>query len=107
MKPFSGNKHFFTKSCHSQTYQNYEQPSQNSDFHRHFSVLKIGRIFPKKLFCEEYLIRRPSHINDIFLKSLISQVLYFLKMSLIFVGPVHNFGELFSEKMLISNRCMV
>ena len=29
----SGNKHFFTKSCHCQTYQNYEQPprtSQNS-----------------------------------------------------------------------------
>ena len=22
----SGNKHFFTKSCHHQTYQNYEQP---------------------------------------------------------------------------------
>ena len=21
-----GNKHFFTKSCHRQTYQNYEQP---------------------------------------------------------------------------------
>ena len=21
-----GNKHFFTKSCHCQTYQNYEQP---------------------------------------------------------------------------------
>ena len=30
----SGNKHFFTKSCHRQTYQNYEQPrtSQNSYF---------------------------------------------------------------------------
>ena len=24
----SGNKHFFTKSCHSQTYQNYEQSQQ-------------------------------------------------------------------------------
>ena len=24
------NKHFFTKSCHRQTYQNYEQPSQKS-----------------------------------------------------------------------------
>ena len=47
----SGNKHFFTKSCHRQTYQNYEQPpqtSQNSYFQSHFSVLKIGRIFPKK-----------------------------------------------------------
>ena len=31
----SGNKHFFTKSCLRQTYQNYEQPprtSQNSYF---------------------------------------------------------------------------
>ena len=24
------NKHFFTKSCHRQTYQNYEQPPQRS-----------------------------------------------------------------------------
>ena len=41
----SGNKHFFTKSCHRQTYHNYEQPprtSQNSYFQSHFSVLKIG-----------------------------------------------------------------
>ena len=45
------NKHFFNKSCHSQTYQNYEQPrqtSQNSYFQSHFSVLKIGQIFLKK-----------------------------------------------------------
>ena len=26
----SGNKHFFTKSCHHQTYQNYKQPHQTS-----------------------------------------------------------------------------
>ena len=25
---YIGNKHFFTKSCHRQTYQNYEQPPQ-------------------------------------------------------------------------------
>ena len=40
----SGIKHFFTKSCHRQTYQNYEQPprtSQNSNFQSHFYVLKI------------------------------------------------------------------
>ena len=39
------NKHFCTKKCHRQTYQNYEQPwqrSQNSDFESHFSVSKIG-----------------------------------------------------------------
>ena len=41
----SGNKHFFTKSCHRQTCQNYEQPprtSQNLYFQSHFSILKIG-----------------------------------------------------------------
>ena len=38
------NKHFFTKSCHRQTYQNYEQPSQrlqNSDFQSPFSASKV------------------------------------------------------------------
>ena len=65
----SGNKHFFTKSCHRQTYQNYEQPprtSQNLYFQSHFSVLKIGRIFPKKIFYEEYLTRRPTFIKKCF-----------------------------------------
>ena len=45
-----GNKYFFTKSCHHQTYQNYEQPlqrMQNSDFQSHFLASKIGQIFPK------------------------------------------------------------
>ena len=49
----SGNKHFFTKSCHCQTYQNYEQPprtSQNSYFQSHFSVLKISKIFLLAVF---------------------------------------------------------
>ena len=48
----SGNKHYFTKWCHRQTYQKYEQPpptSQNSYFQSHFSVLKIGWIFLKKI----------------------------------------------------------
>ena len=47
----SGYKYFFTKSCRPQTYQNYEQPprtSQHSYFQSHYSVLKIGQIFPKK-----------------------------------------------------------
>ena len=51
MDASSGNKHFFTKSCHRQTYQNHEQPpqtSQNSCFQSHFSVFKIGQIFPQK-----------------------------------------------------------
>ena len=46
-----GNKHFFTKWWPRQTHQNYEQPfqsSQNFEFKNHFSVSKIGWIFPKK-----------------------------------------------------------
>ena len=35
----SGNKHFFTKSCHHQTYQNYEQSRQ-----------KLGTILENKVF---------------------------------------------------------
>ena len=69
MDASSGNKHFFTKSCHRQTYQNYEQPpqtSQNSCFQSHFSVLKIGRIFSKNIFYEEYLTRRPTFIKKCF-----------------------------------------
>ena len=38
---------FFTKSCHRQTYQNFEQPPQTSQ-NSEFSVSKIGEIFPKK-----------------------------------------------------------
>ena len=71
MNASSGNKHFFTKSCHRQTYQNYEQPPQtyqNSYFQSHFSVLKIGRIFPKKKFYEEYWTRRPTFIKKCFWK---------------------------------------
>ena len=45
MSAYIENKYFFTKSCHRQTHQNYEQPpqtSQNSYFQSHFSALKIG-----------------------------------------------------------------
>ena len=47
----SGNKYFFSKPCHCQTYKNYQQPpgtSQNLNIQSHFSMLKIGRTFPKK-----------------------------------------------------------
>ena len=40
------NEHFFTKSCHPQTYHNYEQPPQrlqNSYFQSHFSSSKIKK----------------------------------------------------------------
>jgi hypothetical protein len=41
-------KHFFTKSCHCQTYQNYEQSPQRLQklyFQSHFSASKINGIF--------------------------------------------------------------
>ena len=43
----SEDKHFFTKQCHRQTYQNYEQPPRISQ--SRVLVLKIGQIFPKKM----------------------------------------------------------
>ena len=64
----SENKHFFTKSCHRQTYQNYEQPpqtSQNWYFQSHFSIFKIGESFRDKFFYEEYLTRRPTLFSKI------------------------------------------
>jgi hypothetical protein len=57
MYAYIGNKHFFTKSCNRQTYQDYEQPHQrwqNLYFQSHFPASKINRISLKKKFCEEY-----------------------------------------------------
>jgi hypothetical protein len=51
-----------------------------------FQCLKLAKSFQKK-FWEEYLIRRPTYINENFLKILIFKVQ-------IFVGSVHNFGML-------------
>ena len=89
MKPclylLSRNKHFFTKSC-----QSYEQPpqtSQNSDFQSHFSVSKIGQIFPKKIPLKNI------GLGDLVLLNNVFEILYFLKMCPIFVGSVHNFGK--------------
>ena len=45
---FTGNKYFFTKSCHRQTYQNHEQPPQklpNSYFQNHFSASNSTEYF--------------------------------------------------------------
>ena len=44
---YIGNKHFFTKSSHHQTYQNHEQSPQRlqtSYFQSHFSASKINGI---------------------------------------------------------------
>ena len=66
----SGNKHFSLNHVIIRPkYQNYEQPPrtyQNSYFQSHFSVLEIGRIFPKKKFYEEYWTRRPTFIKKCF-----------------------------------------
>ena len=97
----SGNKHFFTKSCHLQTYQNHEQAprtSQNSYFQSYFSVLKIGQIFPKIFFYDEYLTRRPTFSKK-FLKILIFKILYLLKLYPIFVCSVHNFVKSDDDKI--------
>jgi hypothetical protein len=67
--PCSRNKHFFTKSCHRQTYQNYEQPpqtSQNLYFQSHFSVLKIGWIFPKKKSIKNIRLGDQLLLKDVF-----------------------------------------
>ena len=56
-----GNKHFFTKSCHRQTYQNSKiswQKMPISDFQSEFSMSKIIRIFLNFFFfIEEYQFR--------------------------------------------------
>ena len=97
----SGNKHFFTKSCHRQTYQNYEQPpqtSQNSYFQSHFSVLKIGRIFPNFFFMKNIWLGDQLLSKNV-LNILIFKRLYFLKLCPIFVGSVHNFGKSDNDKI--------
>ena len=57
--------HFFTKSCHRQIYQNYEQPPQsmqNLYCQNHISASKISQIFLNCFFHKEYL----TFINEIF-----------------------------------------
>ena len=59
--------------------------------------------------CEEYLIRRSTYINEFFWKlRFLKYFYYLLKMCPIFVGSVHSLTmTLFSEKVLISNRCII
>ena len=58
MYAYIGNKHFFTKSCHRQTYQNYEQPPQ--------SLQNLYFKKPTESAYEEYLTRILIFINEIF-----------------------------------------
>ena len=94
----NGNKHFFTKSCHRQTYQNHEQPPrtfQKLYLQSHFSVLKIGKLVEsfQNNFSMKNIWLGDQLLLKMFLKIFIFQILYFLKLGLIFVGSVHNFGR--------------
>ena len=71
MYAYIGNKHFFTKSCHCQTYQNSKiswQKMPISDFQSEFSMSKIIRIFLNFFFIEEYQFRSIFVVIDIFWK---------------------------------------
>ena len=110
---YIGNKHFFTKSCHRQTYQNYEQPSerlQNLYFQSHFSASKINGIFliffsVKNIRLGDRLLYLNFFENFDFLSTLVfSKCAQFL--SALFIILVVLPMTLFSEKMLISHRCI-
>ena len=91
----SENKHFFTKSFHRQTCQNYVQPpwtSQNWYFQNHFSLLKIGQIFPKKISMKNICLG-DKLLSRNGIENFDYTILYFLKLCPIFVGSVHNFGK--------------
>ena len=91
---------------HTKIMKKFCQRSQSSEFESHFSVFKIGQIF-----CEEYLIRRPTFDNEIFFK------LWFLKyfiyqkcaqfLSALFIILISLKMTLYSEKVLISNRYII
>ena len=60
---FIENKHFFTKSFHRQTSQNYEQPPQRFVLSKSFFCVKN---FQKKKFYGGYSTRRLTIIKKIF-----------------------------------------
>ena len=98
----SGNNHFFTKYCHCQTYQNYDQPpqtSQNSDFQSHFSVLKLIKSFQKNY------LKNIGLGDQLLIQNVSKNVPNFsLALFIILVGLM---VALYSEKMLISTRCIL
>ena len=58
-----------------------------------FSVKNWSNLSKKK-FCEEYLLRRQTYIDEIVWKLwFLKYIPYFLKMCPIFVDSVHNFGK--------------
>ena len=52
MKPYSGNKHSFNKSCHRQSYQNYEQSWQKLD-----TTLKQSTYLKNQNFQKTFLLK--------------------------------------------------
>ena len=89
---YIGNKHFFTKACHHQTYQNSKiswQKMPISDFQSEFSMSKIIRIFIIFFFIDEYQFRGTYIVIGIFWK------LQFLKP---FISKIkHIFCQLILE----------
>ena len=87
MHMYIGNKHFFTKLYHRQTYQNYEQTPQrlqNLYIQSHFSASKINGIF--LIFFSVKNIR----LGDQVLQMKILKILIFLK-AMQDKKVVHNF----------------
>ena len=74
----------FTKSCHRQTYQNYEQPPQslqNFYFQSNFLASKINFFF-----YEEYMTRKSTFINEFFWKFWFSKFFVFWKCTQFFLA---------------------
>ena len=89
-----GNKHFFSKSCHRQTYQNYEKKIAIFVLSKSFFSIKNQRNRSDYFFWEEFQTRRTTFKMKFFENFLVLfKVLSFLKMRPIFVGSVHNFGR--------------
>ena len=91
----------------------YELLCQNSELQSHFSVSKIGRIFPKRI-CEEYLIRRLTYIDDFFfLNSTVYSMIYSFcqklidKQSKIWLRPLHYYNPVLNINLFgLSNKIL-
>ena len=105
------NKHFFTKSCHCQIYQDYEQQWVNINWafflENKVSILKIKVLskFSKTFICKNC---SPSLIFSSEKNPVIKLMLkncFESQNFAIFDKVVHNLG--FSEEMCISTRCIL
>jgi hypothetical protein len=75
-----------------------------------FQCLKLVESFQKKQTCEKYLIRRPTYINEMFWKKWFLKYFIYYKcaqfLSALFIILVCLMMTLFSEKVLLSHRCI-